>query len=225
MELDLVIGREALERIATPQRQNIVNFKIHEITAPAARPSLEQLRSEIDILREDRASAYLNLENIVRVFRERSSTLREVVSKAPKRPWNYPYSIGGGRERIQPNWSGDNRPFSKDVYDLGSNSDWVRKDFVARAAQIDEWKSAKQARESALRTTEDYARLDGLARCNTYTADRNLQWWTQNLTDSVLDDYKVASKAANDAAIDFHQAKANWEALEAQRPQHREMIE
>lgn len=224
MELDLVIGSKALERIATPYKQTVLNFKIHIITAPAPPSSSEVERPDEGRLGGDRVSSHVNMENLIRAVRRRSSTIQLAVRKAPKVPWNYPFALGGrafGTPR-QPQWFGDNRPFAKDVYDLGSNNDWVNNDFAIRAAQIKEWAVAKQAREVAFQTTvpdANFTPVAGLAQCQVYIRDANPEWYEQNLSGAIMADYEVAKKITEDAFIRYNQALYDWKASEQQNPQ------
>lgn len=230
MEVDLVISREALERIATPYRQMVLNFKIHTITAPAPDSSLEHHRPDtVHLWKNGPGSGHLNMEILARILRQRSSSIQQAVREAPKLPWNFPFSAGSRvRLHSQPEWSGHERPFSKDICEVGSNNDWVKKDFAARAAQIDEWVAAKEAREAALQTTvpdSNFTRIEGLAQCETYTADGNPDWYETHLSGNVVSDYTDALRATNEEKIKYHQALKAWKALEAQDPQNPGVVE
>lgn len=227
MEIDLVIAKGALDRIATPYMQMVLNFELQTITAPAPPPVLREYRPELQV--RDSAFAQLSLENLARIFRQRSSSIQNAVRGAPKLPWNFPYPVGsrkGGAR--QPQWEGDERPFTKDVFDLGSNSDWVTNDFAARKAQIDEWLAAKIAREEALQTKipdPDFVALDGLFHCDTYASDSDMAWHAENLGGIVMDDYKAAVKDKNMAAIRYQQAHKNFEAAKVHFVHRPAMVE
>lgn len=228
MELDLVIGREELERVATPYIQEVLNFKILDITAPAPPQPLERVQSTEDRRREESLIADRNLNDLVAKLKERYSTPKQTVRKAPKIGWNHPYPAEGALGNTQPDWTADKGPFSQDVYDTGSNDDWVTRDLEMRAAQLNKWQEAKQAREAASRTREPcefFTRMEGLARCKTYTADRNMEWYSKNVAGTVENDYRAAKAATERAEHDYKQAVQIHDALINQYPQNLEAIE
>lgn len=223
MEVDLIIARKALEKIATPYRQMVLNFEVQTITAPAPDTSPEQDQADTVRWWRDGVSAHLIMEHLVEVLRKRSSSIQMAVRKAPKQPWNGPYSVGG---RGQPGWSGNEHPFSKDIFELGSNNDWVMRDFETRRAQIEDWAAAKEARETALQTTvpdANFCPVEGL--CDTYTADQNSDWYEMNLSGNVLSDYTAALRVVNAETITYHQALKTYKFLTSQDNQHPVMVE
>lgn len=225
MEVDLVIAREALERIATPYMQMVLNFEVLTITAPAPESSQEEHFPDTERLPRDGVAARLSMETLARILRSRSSSVQQTVREAPKLPWNYPFSAGS-RLQAQPEWIGDGRPFSKDIYEQGSNSNWYKQDLKTRTAQIEEWVAAKERREMTLQTTmpdANFRPVEGL--CDTYTADSNLDWYEKNLSGNVIADYTAALRSVNAETIKYHQALENWRVLGAQYPPNPHVVE
>ncbi|CZT17117.1 uncharacterized protein RCC_02949 [Ramularia collo-cygni] len=228
MEVDVVIAREALERIATPYRQMVLNFQLHTITARAPHSISEHHPLDTEHVLGDGVSAHLSMENLARVLRQRSSTIQKAVRTAPKLPWNFPFRAGSGQSRDQPRWTGDQGPFSKDLFELGIENDWVKKDLEVRTAQIETWAAMNKAREDALQTKlpdPEFRPLDGLAQCDTYTADSDMAWYEAELSGNVMADYAAALRVKDLEAARYQQALANLTAVRQQEPQNLELLE
>lgn len=124
---------------------------------------------------------------------------------------------------MQPNWTKENAPFSRDIYDPESNANWWQKDLRTRTAQLHEWAASKQGKAASNSSKDSQESASSLlpALCDTYPESRNEKWYKNQIIPSMKKElaqaeFQLATKERTAAAV--NDALRNARANEVQNP-------